>query len=131
MPKVLESTLRNYLLHWTPNAKGILFATNEGSRSRSRDNVVKVGLKPVLRKLGIPTKDTGLHAFRHGLATELAERSVPLTVLQNQLRHADVKTTLRVYAHVIPQSQRDAMENTFGELQSLRSINTLLKTVAK
>jgi integrase len=131
MPKVLESTLRNYLLHWTPNAKGILFATNEGSRSRSRDNVVKVGLKPVLRKLGIPTKDTGLHAFRHGLATELAERSVPLTVLQNQLRHADVTTTLRVYAHVIPQSQRDAMENTFGELQSLRSINTLLKVAAK
>src|ERR1700741_412517 len=52
--------------------------------------VVRVGLKPVLRKLGISSTDTGLHAFRHGLATELAEASVPLTVLQNQLRHADV-----------------------------------------
>jgi integrase len=46
----------------------------------------------------------GLHAFR------LAEASVPLTVLQTQMRHADVKTTLRFYAHVIPQSQRDAIE---------------------
>jgi integrase len=73
--------------------------------------VVKCGLKPVLRKLGIPTVDTGLHAFRHGLATQLAEASVPLTVLQHQLRHADIKTTLQIYAHVIPQSQRDAMEN--------------------
>lgn len=25
-------------------------------------------------------------------------------------RHADVRTTLTVYAHIIPQSQRDAME---------------------
>jgi integrase len=52
---------------------------------------------------------TGVH--RHGLATELAEASVPLTVLQQQLRHADVKTTLRVYAHAIPESQRIAMEH--------------------
>jgi hypothetical protein len=26
------------------------------------------------------------------------------------MRHADVRTTLKVYAHVIPQSQRDSME---------------------
>jgi integrase len=126
MPSALEAVLRNFILHWTPNPAGILFATRDGSRPRSRDNVVKCGLKPVLRKLGIPSADTGLHAFRHGLATELAEASVPLTVLQNQLRHADVKTTLKVYAHVIPQSQRDAMEQV-GSGQSLRSINTLLK----
>ena len=76
-------------------SEGILFATRNGLRPRSRDNVVKCGLKPVPRKLGIPTANTGLHAFRHGLATELAESAVPLTVLQNQLRHADVKTTLK------------------------------------
>jgi integrase len=126
MPSALETVLRNFILHWTPNPGGILFATRDGSRPRSRDNVVKCGLKPVLRKLGIPIANVGLHAFRHGLATELAEASVPLTVLQHQLRHADVKTTLRVYAHVIPQSQRDAMENV-GSGQPLRSINTLLK----
>jgi Oxidoreductase molybdopterin binding domain/Phage integrase family len=91
--------------------------------------VVRVGLKPVLRKLGISSTDTGLHAFRHGLATELAEASVPLTVLQSQLRHADVRTTLRVYSHVIPQSQRDAMERVGG--QSLPNSITLLKTGTK
>jgi hypothetical protein len=32
-------------------------------------------------------------------------------MMQKQMRHADIRTTLRVYAHVIPQSQRDAMEN--------------------
>jgi integrase len=109
MPSALEARLRDYLRRWKPNPAGILFATRDGSRPRSRDNVVRVGLKPVLRQLGIPAV-AGLHAFRHGLATELAEAAVPLTVLQNQLRHADVRTTLKVYAHVIPQSQRDAME---------------------
>jgi integrase len=130
MPSALEAVLRNYIRNWTPNRKGILFATRNGLCPRSRDNVVKCGLKPVLRKLGIPTENTGLHAFRHGLATELAEAAVPLTVLQNQLRHADVKTTLKIYAHVIPQSQRDAMEN-LGAVQSLRSTVTLLKFAAK
>src|SRR2546430_10638109 len=33
----------------------------------------------------------GLHAFRHGLATELVDSCVPFSVLQQQLRHADVK----------------------------------------
>jgi integrase len=119
MPTTLEAMLRDYLMQWKPNPAGILFPTKDGNRSRSRDNVVRVGLKPVLRRLGIPTEDTGLHAFRHGLATELAEQSVPLTVLQSQLRHADVKTTLKVYSHVIPQTQRDAMERV-----AARSIRT-------
>jgi integrase len=111
MPSTLEAKLRDYIQsHWKPNSAQILFPNRKGMRPRSRDNVVRVGLKPILKKLGIPSADTGLHAFRHGLATELVENSVPLTVLQSQLRHADVKTTLRVYSHVIPQSQRDAME---------------------
>jgi integrase len=47
-----------------------------------------------------------MQAFRHGLATELAEAAVPFSVLQQQLRHANAKTTLHIYA---PASQRDAM----------------------
>jgi integrase len=111
MPSALEAVLRNYLKHhWTSNEGGLLFPNRKGTKPRWRDNVVKYGLKPVLRKLGISTTNTGLHAFRHGLATELAESSVPMTVLQAQMRHADVRTTLAVYAHAIPASQRDAME---------------------
>lgn len=112
MPSALESVLRNYLKqHWKPNPKGYLFPSKTGEFPRWRDNVVKYGLKPILRKLGVAEKNAGLHCFRHGLATELAERCVPVTVLQQQLRHADVRTTLKVYAHAIPQSQRDAMES--------------------
>ncbi len=111
MPSALETSLSDYIQnYWQENSGGLLFPNHEGTRPRKRESVVEYGLKPVLRKLGIPDKNVGLHAFRHGLATELAEASVPLTVLQQQLRHADVKTTLRVYAHAIPESQRVAME---------------------
>lgn len=111
MPSALEAALRLYLdKDWKPNFANLLFPNPRGTRPRSRDNVVKYRLKPILNKLGIPSKDVGLHAFRHGLATELADASVPLPVLQSQTRHADVRTTLRIYSHVVQQSQRDAME---------------------
>ena len=127
MPSALEDKLRDYIQrHWKPNPAQILFPNRKCTRPRSRDNVVRVGLKPVLQRLGIPSRNTGLHAFRHGLATELVEASVPLTVLQSQLRHADVKTTLKVYSHMIPQSQRDAMERVSG-IQSVRETGTVRK----
>lgn len=111
MPSTLAAVLQNYLSnHWKPNPTGILFPAKGGTRPRTRCNVVKVGLHPVLKKLGIPTRDAGLHAFRHGLATALVDASAPIAVLQTQMRHADVATTLRIYTHVIQQSQRDAME---------------------
>jgi len=111
MPSYLEDMLRDFLKHhWKENPNQLLFpAPRKDGFSRGRNNVVRSGLKPILRKLGIPAENVGLHAFRHGLATELAE-SEPITVLQTQMRHADVGTTLKVYAHVIPQSQRDSME---------------------
>ena len=80
-------------------------------RPRWRDNVVKYGLKPILKALKMPTKEVGLHAFRHGLATELADHSPPLPVLQQQMRHADIRTTIRVYAHVISKTHREFMES--------------------
>src|SRR5262249_3164374 len=42
MPSALEAVLRNYLdNHWKPNPAGYLFANPDGTRPRSRDNVVK------------------------------------------------------------------------------------------
>jgi integrase len=129
MPSALEAMLRSYIQHWTPNPARILFpAPRNKQRSRSRDNCVRVGLKPILRQLGIPYRNTGLHAFRHGLSTALAERSTPIKILQNQMRHSDVRTTLKIYSHVIPQSHRDAME-TVGPIST--SISTVLQFARK
>jgi hypothetical protein len=49
----------------------------------------------------------------HGRSRSCAStphENVGLHVLQAPMRHADLRTTLKVYAHLIPQSQRDSME---------------------
>jgi len=93
-----------------------------------RESLVQFVLKPILRRLGIPAKRLGLHGFRHGLATELADASVPLPVLQQQMRHADVRTTLRIYSHVVQQSQRDAMEKIGSAISTVVPISTAVGT---
>jgi integrase len=117
MPKALEAALQSYLENvWQSNTVGLLFPNRKGTHPLWRDNVVKYGLKPILKALKIPAHNAGLHAFRHGLATELAQRAIPLPDLQKQMRHADVRTTLRIYSHSIPGTQRAAMESVADSL---------------
>lgn len=70
---------------------------------------MKFGLKPVLRKLGLPTKDVGLHAFRHGLGTALSENGASPKTVQAILRHTDIQTTFRYYVHSDVEAQRNAL----------------------
>lgn len=94
--------------HWRDNPQGLLFPNRRG-RPWKRANVVKFGLWPALRKLGLPTRRAGLHAFRHGLGTALADARVSPKVVQSILRHTDIKTTLRFYVHVDADVQREAL----------------------
>ncbi len=110
------TVLRNYLKHrWKENPQGLLFPNRRG-RPCKRANVVKFGLHPVLKKLGIPTRKAGMHAFRHGLGTALADAGASPAVVQRTLRHTDIKTTLRFYVHADAEAQRKALAN----IQSLQ-----------
>ncbi len=103
------TVLRNYLKnHWKENPQGLLFPNRLG-RPRKRVNVVKFGLRPVLKKLGLPTRKAGMHAFRHGLGTALANAGVSPAIVQRTLRHTDIKTTLRFYVHADDETQREAL----------------------
>jgi len=65
MASGLEAMLRNYLAqHWRPNPSGLLFPSRKGIHLRWRDNRVKYGLHPILKRLGIPYENVWLHAFR-------------------------------------------------------------------
>src|ERR1700726_4774967 len=111
MASSLEAMLWDYLAHHgKDHPKQLLFPNRRGTRPRCRDNAVKYALNPILPKPGIPDHNAGFHDFRHGLATELAEASEPIIVPQSQMGHADVRTTLKIYAHVIQHSQRDSLE---------------------
>jgi integrase len=82
---------------------------------------VRFGLRPIIKKLGLPTHGTGLHAFRHGLGTALANARVSPKVVQSILRHADLKTTLRFNVHVDEEVQREAL----AQIQPLQNSDSL------
>jgi integrase len=51
-----------------------------------------------------------MHAFRHTHTSLLISAGASPVVAQRQLRHADAVTTLRSYAHLVGDEQRQAAE---------------------
>jgi integrase len=49
------------------------------------------------------------HSFRHGAATEMMRRRVPLPIIQRILRHSSLQTT-QVYLSVTPDDLREALD---------------------
>jgi integrase len=117
MPPVLATQLRTFLAskHFRQDSLGLLFANRRG-RPFSANKLREKKLRPLLSSLGIPL--AGFHAFRHGVATTLIDRGASITTVGAQLRHSDPRITLGLYAHVVPQSQRDAVEGLASAISS-------------
>lgn len=102
----LAGHLAGYVRSWRPNSKRLLFATRNGTPWH-QDLVVKRHLRPLAEELKITLpKGNGLHAFRHGIATEMDRRGVPLAVRTRRLGHSDVRMTLGTYTHAISEDER-------------------------
>jgi len=107
IPDPLLVILRNYRATWKQNAQGFLFVTRNG-RPPSSNKVVEYHLWALLDALGIPR--CGLHAFRHTHTALLLDTGANAKVAQRQLRHADARTTLEIYGHVVGDAHRQAVE---------------------
>ena len=106
MPSQLEARLRKHLQ--THNGKTDLLFVNKNRRPFSANKLRAKVLHPLLDKLGIPR--CGFHSLRHGAASALLADGATPAVVQKQLRHSDPRITLGVYAHVVGNQQRDAVE---------------------
>lgn len=78
-------------------------ATDDRMRSQS----VTHALPRMLEAAGLPR--TTPHGLRHGAATLMVARGVHMRVVAEQLGHRDPAMTARVYAHIVPQQQREAV----------------------
>jgi integrase len=107
IPEPLAEILRQYRQEWKPNPAGFLFATRNGCPPSS-NKIIEYHLGPLLDALELDRR--GLHAFRHTHASLLLESGANIKVVQRQLRHSDERTTLGVYAHVVGDAQRQAVE---------------------
>jgi len=114
IPNALAMILREYRKHWKPNPEGFLFVTRNG-RPPSSNNVVEHHLWILLDALGFPR--CGLHAFRHSHTALLLDSGATPKVVQRQLRHADARTTLEIYGHVVGDAHREAVEKVASKLE--------------
>jgi integrase len=112
MSEALAALLQEYLATWQANPEGFLFLNRNG-RPYAANKVVEYGLWPVLEKLKI--ERAGMHAFRHCHASLLMDVGANPTVAKEQMRHSDARITLQSYAHIIGDSQRDAVDKV-GEI---------------
>lgn len=81
------------------------------------DNPMKRYVRPAARRCGID-KRIGWHTFRHSFATLLKGNGEDIKVVQEALRHADVRTTMNIYAQAIPAKRRDAQSKVFHQIYS-------------
>jgi len=107
IPNVLATIMREYREHWKPNQEGFLFVTRNG-RPPSSNNVVEHHLWVILDALEFPRCE--LHAFRHSHTALLPDSGATPKVVQRQIRHADARTTLQIYRHVVGDAHREAVE---------------------
>lgn len=70
----------------------------------------KEGVKKVFEQAGIFGKFIGLHALRRTLATAAQDHGIDLKKIQEQLGHADMKTTEGVYIQARAHRLRDVAE---------------------
>lgn len=96
---------------WTEH--GLVFTTGTGNPLDGR-NLRGRAFPRLLAKAQLDTMR--IHDLRHSAASLLLADGVPVKVVSEMLGHADVSTTLRIYAHVLEGAQEQAanyMERLF------------------
>ncbi|HZQ66872.1 MAG TPA: site-specific integrase [Terriglobales bacterium] len=93
----------------------LVFSTAKGTPLNSKNLYNRV-LAPACDRIEQPR--ISWHSFRHTHATLLAEVGESIKTAQALLGHSDLETTLNVYSHAIPGSQRRAVERVAGVLFS-------------
>jgi integrase len=115
MPEVVADALRHQQRQqdldrlaagdrWQGEAWGLVFMTPRGTPLDGRN--VTHRFQRLLASNGLARRR--FHDLRHSAATFLAAKGVPARVLMEILGHSNIGTTMNLYAHVLPETGREA-----------------------
>jgi integrase len=102
--------------------EGIIFHTNGRYTSQ---NTIRNIWKRLLRKASL--SDRRLHDIRHSYSSLLLNNGESLAYVKDQLGHSSIQMTVDIYGHLIPGSNRDAV-NRLDDMQSSATYTQPLKT---
>ena len=91
-----------------PHRERLVFTDRRGGPLR-RSNLHRRSFKPLLRRAKHP-EATRFHDLRHTAASLALATGTHAKVVQEQLGHASIATTLDTYSHTIPSMGREAAE---------------------
>ncbi len=89
-------------------ANDLVFCTLTGTPLNFQ-NLTQRHFKPALEKADLP-KTVRLYDLRHTQATLLLQAGINPKIVSERLGHANIKLTLDVYSHVLPDMQRSAAD---------------------
>lgn len=75
----------------------------------------------LLEQAGLPA--IRFHDLRHSAATILLSMGVNIKVIQEMLGHSDISITLRVYGHLLPSMQQEAVDKWDSAFQEKKEDN--------
>ena len=100
LKKFLKKQFRYY------NKEKIVFLNKDGSKIRP--DLLTKKFKRKVKKIGKP--NVRFHDLRHTHASWLLQLGENPKVVQERLGHHDVTITLKIYSHVVPSMQKDAVK---------------------
>jgi integrase len=74
----------------------------------------------LLEKADIPR--IRFHDIRHTFASLLLQQGEPLHYMKDQMGHASIQTTVDVYGHLLPGSNRDAVNKLDDDTPGLKVV---------
>jgi integrase len=91
---------------------GLVFTDEVGSPLSSYH--VGRRFKSLITVAGLP--EMRYHDLRHGATSLMAAQGVPAWVAMEVLGHAQISTTMNIYAHIAPEFQKEASEKIAAAL---------------
>jgi integrase len=100
--------IRTHKLIKSAGSDDLVFQSVQDGKPMNDQNVLKRHIKPAACKLGLSFANW--RCLRTSHATWLVQAGADPKSVQGQMRHSRISTTMEIYAQIVPQAQRRALE---------------------